>query len=184
MIEKLLVTVTIGWDVIFWELIVLLALTVVLSLIAVCTYNKAIREYNGKNWKYVLKNRKIITLATVANKSMKNTALYMIALSYFESHCDEDFCQNIMKISDEKIINRKYFWLSVYYLLQDDEKWQEWYAQLKDSSVENEKERFLKEFVLCEKVMKQNDKVNAEEKSKIASMHSERLKNILLKNIR
>lgn len=77
--EKLLTTVTIGWDVIFWELIVLFALTVILSLITFCIYNKAIREYNGKNWEYILKHRKIITLATVANKSMKNAALYMIA---------------------------------------------------------------------------------------------------------
>ena len=36
----------------------------------------------------------------------------------------------------------------------------------------------------CDGTHKPSDKVNAEEKSKIDSMHSERLKNILLKNIR
>lgn len=81
-------------------------------------------------------------------------------------------------------MNRKYFWLSVYYLLQDDEKWQEWYVQLKDCTVENEKERFLNEFALCEKVMQQNCVLSAEEKSEIDTIHSERLKNILLKNIK
>lgn len=180
--EKLLAIITIHWDVIIFEIIALIVLMFIIVLIALYIYNKSKQEYNSKNWNYILKHRKIIAWAASSNEFMKHNVFYMVALSYFENNCTEDFYKNIMKVTHKKLINRKYFWVSIFYLLQGDEKYQEWYAQLKKSDSEVEKEHFLKTFMLCEKVIRKTGEVSLDEKSEINSMHSERLKNILLEN--
>ena len=132
----------IDWIIVAAEVIIILGIMIIAAKILLVKYKKCVIEFNNKNYNYLIKNAKIVSVFSSKNTE-KHYMYFMIAVSYYENGDDESFLEYINRIKHKKVINRKYFWVSIYYLLQGEEKYQEYYAQLKQSDSEEEKEYFM-----------------------------------------
>ena len=116
---NMFLNVTIRWDVIFIEILIILFVMIVVSLISINILKKCIKAHNLKDWNYIIKHKAVLK-QFLRTKKLYNESSYLLAKANFELSNDEEFMLYVEKIG-EKFIARKLFLKISYALIKDND---------------------------------------------------------------
>ncbi len=115
-----LLTVKIGWNEIFIELIVLLVIMFLLTIIYIIFEKKVYKQFSLMNYEYVLKHKKLLLYAN--KRSNKKYQIFLIlAVSSYEIGNSLDFEYYIEQVKCDALSNSVFYWKAYYHFFNGDE---------------------------------------------------------------
>ena len=184
----LLTTVTIGWDVILVELLVVfgiaLVLTIVLGVIAFMKYKKCIEALHSKNWNYILQQEgQLKRMVKAKSTPLYDDCMYMLAVANFELCNDKEFLAYVEALKTTRYLPFKLYLKANYLIVTSNNATSELKDLLKQLSSldENSAKKCFAISNLLYKIKFEGHVCTQEETETIEGMISERTKKVFLK---